>query len=108
MPKFMIRGNYSAEGLKGLMKDGGTGRKAAVEKAVASLGGKVESMHFALGEHDVFVLVDLPDAVAVTTVALAAGVSGAVSLNTTLLLTPEEVDAAIKKTVSYRSPGASS
>jgi len=108
MPKFLVRGNYTSEGLKGLMKDGGTGRKAAVEKAVASLGGKLESMYFALGDTDVFVIADLPDAVAATTVALAAGATGAVTLNTTLLLTPDEVDAAIKKTVSYRSPGASS
>lgn len=108
MPKFLVRGNYTTEGLKGLMKDGGTGRKAAVEKAVASLGGKVEAFYFALGDHDVYIVADLPDAVAATTIALAAVASGAVTLNTVSLITPEEVDAAIKKTVSYRAPGQQS
>jgi len=105
MPKYLVRGNYTAEGLKGLMKDGGSGRKAAVTKAVESLGGKVEAFYFALGDHDVYVLAELPDAVAATTIALTAVASGAVTLNTIQLLTPEDVDAAIKKTVSYRSPG---
>lgn len=105
MPKYLVRGCYTHEGLKGLMKDGGTGRKAAVTKAVEGLGGKVEAFYFALGEHDVYVVADLPDAIAATTIALAAVSSGAVTLNTVQLLTPEDVDAAIKKTVSYRSPG---
>jgi uncharacterized protein with GYD domain len=108
MPKFLVRGNYTTEGLKGLMKDGGTGRKAAVEKAVASLGGKVEAFYFALGDHDVYIVADLPDAIAATTIALAAVASGAVTLNTVSLITPEEVDAAIKKTVTYRAPGQQS
>ena len=105
MPKYLVRGNYTADGVKGLMKDGGTGRKAAVSKAVESLGGKVESLYFALGDFDVYVIAELPDAIAASTVALAAASSGAVTLNTVQLLTPEDVDAAIKKTVSYRSPG---
>lgn len=105
MPKFLVRGSYTHEGLKGLMKDGGTGRRDAVTKAVEGLGGKVEAFYFALGDHDVYVVADLPDSIAATTIALAAVSSGAVTLNTVQLLTPEDVDAAIKKTVSYRSPG---
>jgi uncharacterized protein with GYD domain len=105
MPKYLVRGNYTAEGPKGLMKDGGSGRKTAVTKAVESLGGKVEAFYFALGEHDIFVIAELPDAVAATSVALAAVATGAVTLDTVHLLTPEDVDAAIKKTVNYRSPG---
>jgi uncharacterized protein with GYD domain len=108
MPKFLVRGNYTQAGIQGLMKDGGAGRRAAVEKAVASLGGKVESFYFALGETDVYVIADLPDAIAASTVALAAAASGAVTLRTTQLLAPEDVDAAIKKTVKYRAPGARS
>lgn len=106
MPMFLVRGHYTAEGLKGLMKEGGTGRKAAVTKAVESLGGKVHAFYFGLGEYDVYVLAELPDAVAATTIALAAVASGAITLNTVQLLSPDDVDAAIKKTVNYRSPGA--
>ena len=105
MPKYLVRGNYTQEGLKGLMKDGGTGRRDAVARAVASLGGKLELIYFALGDTDVFVIADLPDATAVSAVALAAGASGAVRINTCQLLTPEDVDMAIAKTVNYRSPG---
>jgi uncharacterized protein with GYD domain len=105
MPTYLVRANYTAEGLKGLMKDGGTGRKAAVSKAIESLGGRLESFYFALGDTDVYIVAELPDAIAVSVVALAAGSSGAVTLNTTQLLSPEDVDAAIKKTVAYRSPG---
>jgi len=107
MPKFLVRGNYTQEGLKGLMKDGGTGRRAAVDRACASLGGRLESFYFALGDTDVYVIAELPDAIAASTIALAAGASGAVSINTCQLLNPEDVDAAIKRTVTYRSPGAS-
>jgi uncharacterized protein with GYD domain len=106
MPVFLVRGNYTGEGLKGLMKDGGTGRRDAVAKAVASLGGKMLSIYFALGDTDVYVIAELPDAIAASAVALAAGASGAVSINTCQLLTPEDVDMAIAKTVTYRSPGA--
>jgi len=105
MRKFLVRGSYTQEGLKGLMKDGGTGRRAAVEKAVASLGGRLEHLYFGLGESDVYVVAELPDAICVSAVALAAGASGAVRVNTCELLTPEDVDMAIAKTVNYRSPG---
>jgi len=107
MPKYLVRGNYTPEGLKGLMKDGGTGRRAALDKAMKSLGGKLESLYFALGDSDVYVIVDLPDAVSVATVAMTAGASGAVSgLSSCQLLTPEDLDASIKKTVNYKAPGA--
>ncbi len=107
MPKYLVRGNYTPEGVKGLMKDGGTGRRAALDAAMKSIGGKLDGLYFALGDTDVYVLVDLPDAVSVATVTMAAGASGAVSgLSSCQLLTPEDLDAAIKKTVSYRSPGA--
>ena len=105
MPKYLIRANYTQDGLKGLIKDGGTGRRAAVDQAAKSLGGSLEAMYFALGDTDVYVVVNLPDAVAATAVALAAGASGSVKINTCELLTPAEVDAAIKKTVKYRAPG---
>ena len=41
MPKYLIQANYVGEGIKGLLKDGGTGRRAAVEKLFGSVGGKM-------------------------------------------------------------------
>jgi uncharacterized protein with GYD domain len=105
MPKFLIRANYKPEGLKGLMKDGGTGRRKAVEQMAAGFGGKVETFYFAFGDTDAVLIVDAPDNVTAAAVALAVNASGLVTTITTPLLTPEEVDQATKKSVIYRAPG---
>lgn len=105
MAKYMFEANYSVEGAKGIAKDGGSARRAAVEKSVASAGGRLESFYFAFGGRDAFVICDFPDNVSAAAMALAVNQSGAASTNTVVLLTPEEVDAACKKTVSYRPPG---
>jgi uncharacterized protein with GYD domain len=105
MAKYLIRGSYTSEGVRGLMKDGGTGRLRAVENAAASVGGKVEAFYFAFGGDDVFVILDLPDAVSASALALKVGAAGTTTLSTTPLITPEEVDAAVKKAVSYTKPG---
>ena len=106
MPKMLIKASYTAEGAKGLMKEGGSGRRAAVQKLVEGAGGKVEAFYFAYGEHDAFVIADVPDTASGVAMSLAANASGAVRLSTTPLITPEEMDAATKKSVAYRAPGA--
>ena len=106
MPKYLINGSYTADGAKGLLKDGGSKRRAVVKGLVEKLGGKMESFNFAFGSSDFYVIVDLPDAAAAAAVSLAVGASGAASCQTTVLLTPEEMDAATKKSVDYRAPGA--
>ena len=105
MPKFLIQANYKPEGVKGLLREGGSGRRKAVEQMTAAFGGKVESFYYAFGDTDVFVVVDAPDNVSAAAVALAVNASGMVSTTTTPLLTPEEVDEATKKSVKYRAPG---
>jgi uncharacterized protein with GYD domain len=106
MPKFMVKAAYTAEGARGLLKEGGTKRRAAVEKVIEGLGGKVEGFYFAYGEYDAYVIADFPDASAGLAVSLAVNASGAVRLSTVPLISPEELDAACKKSVSYRAPGA--
>ena len=105
MPKYMFEAHYSPEGAKGIMKEGGTGRRAAVAKMAEGVGGKLESIYFAFGGVDVFVVVDLPDNVTAAAAALAASQTGTLSVKTVVLLTPEEMDAAAKKSVEYRPPG---
>jgi uncharacterized protein with GYD domain len=105
MAKYLIQANYSAEGVKGLLKSGGSSRRAAIEELMSSVGGKVEAFYFAFGETDAIVIADLPDNVAAAASSLIANSSGAVSVKATVLLTPEEIDQATKKTVSYRAPG---
>jgi uncharacterized protein with GYD domain len=106
MAKFLTRATYTADGVKGLMKEGASGRQAAVEKAIAGLGGKVEAFYFALGDTDVFLVVDAPDATAAVALSLAVNATGAVRTSMTPLLTVAEMDAACKKSVAYRAPGA--
>ena len=105
MAKFLFEAKYTAEGAKGIIKDGGSSRRAAIEKAVTGLGGRLESFYFAFGGIDAYVIVDLPDNTTAAAMALAVGQSGLATTRTVVLLTMEETDAATKKTVTYRGPG---
>lgn len=106
MPKYLIKASYTTEGTRGLVKEGGTARRGAIQKMVESLGGKLEMFYFAYGDDDALVIVDLPDATSGLALSLAANASGAIRLATVPLITPEELDAAAKKSVAYRAPGA--
>jgi uncharacterized protein with GYD domain len=106
MAKYLIEASYTAEGVKGLQAAGGSSRREGIAALAESVGGRLESLYFAFGEHDVYVVVDAPDNESATAVALAVNASGVVSARTTVLLTPEEVDAAAKRSVEYRPPGA--
>ena len=105
MPRYLLQVSYTTEGIRGLLKDGGSKRRAAAEQAIKSLGGKLEVFYFAFGDTDAFVIAEAPDNISAAAVALAVGASGAVHAKTTVLLTPEEMDQATKKTVSYSPPG---
>jgi uncharacterized protein with GYD domain len=106
VPKYLIKGSYTSEGAKGLIKEGGSGRKAAVEKALEGLGGSLEAFYYTFGADDVIVICDMPDAITGLALSLAVNASGAVHISTTPLLSVEEVDAACKKAVSYRPAGS--
>src|SRR5262249_44128947 len=101
----LLQANYVGDGIKGLLKEGGTSRRAAAEKAIQSLGGTLEAFYYAFGETDAYVILDVPDNASMTAIALTVSASGAVAVKTTVLLTPEEVDESVKKTPSYRPPG---
>jgi len=105
MPKYLWEVSYSSDGVKGVVKEGGSGRRAEAKNLFEALGGTMEAFYFAFGDADVYVIVDLPDNEAATALALVVNSSDAVTLETVSLLTPEEVDAASKKTVEYRAAG---
>ena len=105
MSKYLIQANYKTDGVKGLLKEGGSNRRASVEKSIQTIGGKVEAFYFAFGETDVYLIVDLPDNASAAALALTVAGSGVVTCKTTVLLTPEEIDAAAKKSPAYRAPG---
>jgi uncharacterized protein with GYD domain len=105
VPKYLFQASYTREGIEGVQSSGGTGRRDAVEHAAASLGGQLESFNFAFGEHDAYVVLDLPDDEAAAAVALTVGASGGARVRTTVLLTPEQVDEAARRSVDYTPPG---
>ena len=107
MAKYLVSASYTSEGVKGLLADGGTKRREAIDNLVTGMGGSVESFYYAFGSDDVYIIVDLPDHASMTAISLAVVASGAVgNVNTTVLITPEEVDEATQKTINYTPPGA--
>jgi uncharacterized protein with GYD domain len=105
MKKYLIKASYNANGVKGLIEDGGTQRKLVVQKMLAGLGGKMESFYYAFGEHDAYIISELPDDISAAAVGLRVNSTGLVSISTTVLLSPEDIDAASKKSINYRAPG---
>ena len=105
MPKYLFKASYTQEGVKGVQTAGGTSRRDAVAAVAESVGGQMDSFHFAFGDADAYVIVDLPDNEAAASVALTVNAAGGAVVKTIVLLTPEEVDAAAKRSVDYRPPG---
>ncbi len=105
MAKYLFEVNYIGEGLKGLLKDGGTKRRAVVENLLKQMGGTMESFYYAFGDTDLFLICDIPDHVSASAIALTVVSTGTVTLKTSVLLTPEQIDEAAKKTPNYTPPG---
>jgi len=105
--KYLLKISYNTDGLKAVMKQGGSARQAAATEVIQSVGGTLESFYFAFGPTDAYVIADLPDNVTATALAATVGSSGSFSkVETVVLLTPAEIDEAIKKSVTYRPPGS--
>ena len=105
MPKYLIRGSYTDEGLKGVLKDGGSKRVEAVKQLVEGMGGKLEAFYFAFGDDDFFIITDGKDNMGTLAGTMIVNASGAAKVKTTVLLTPEEIDQATRMTADYRPPG---
>jgi uncharacterized protein with GYD domain len=107
MAKYLVQGNYVSEGMKGLLQEGGSSRRAAIEQLVAGAGGTVESFYYAFGDTDLFLIVDVPDNVTMAALSMMVNAAGAATSTVTVLLRPEEIDAAAKITATYRPPTTS-
>jgi uncharacterized protein with GYD domain len=105
MAKYLIAASYTAEGAKGVLKEGGTKRRQVVEQAIKSAGGKLEALYFAFGDHDVYAIFDAPDHATAAATSVVVNSTGGVHLKTIVLLSPEEMDQAVKKSVTYHAPG---
>lgn len=107
MAKYLLKASYTVDGMKGVMKEGGTSRVKALERAVAGVGGSLEAFYFAFGRDDVYLIVDLPNHTAAMAMAGAVATSGAVeNYETVVLLSPSEVDRAMNVAVDYSPPGS--
>ena len=106
MAKFLVQAAYTVDGVKGVMREGGTARRAQLGQILERVGGKVDAFYYAFGEWDVVAIIEAPDTATVTALSMTINASGGVKLRTTPLITPEEIDQATKKSISYRAPGA--
>ncbi len=106
MPKYLVLASYTSEGAAGLLKEGGSSRRETVDRMVSGMGGTLEALYYAFGEHDVVGIVDVPDDASAAALSLAVGAAGAVEMSLTVLITPETIDAAAEKGAGYRPPGA--
>lgn len=105
MPKYLTEISYTADGAKGLLKDGGSKRRAAAQAVIQSVGGNMESFYYTFGDNDVIVIADMPDAASAAALSIALAASGAVRSRTTVLLGADDIDAAVKKSPKYSPPG---
>jgi uncharacterized protein with GYD domain len=105
MPKYLFEARYTAEGAKGLAREGGSGRRGAMTKMTEGVGGKLESFYYAFGDVDLYAIADLPDNESAAAIALAVAQGGGATVKTIVLIPPEDMDKAGKKAVDYRPPG---
>ena len=105
MPKYLVSASYTASGAAGLLKEGGTGRVAAIKRVVESGGGTLEACYWVMGKDDIILIVDAPDTTSIAAVSLTVSASGAATCTSAELLTAEQMDEVSKRTISYRAPG---
>jgi uncharacterized protein with GYD domain len=97
---------YSAKGMAGVLAEGASARVETVRGLIASVGGTMESFHYAFGPSDVYIVAEVPDTATVVALAAAVSSSGAMSAyETVVLLDPADIDAAAAIRVGYRPPG---
>jgi uncharacterized protein with GYD domain len=106
MARYMFKLSYSKEGMKGVMKEGAANRRDFISKMAAEMGGSIESFDFAFGDTDLYAIAEMPDHATAAAVATAVAASGTGSIETVVLLSPDDIDAAISKHAPYRAPGA--
>lgn len=106
MSTYLWRVNYTESGAQGLINEGGTGRCAAIREMVESVGGKVHGCYFALVDHHLYVIGEVPDDVAAATLSVWTTASGVARSDAIPLLSPEQMDVAVRRSVTYQSPGS--
>jgi uncharacterized protein with GYD domain len=106
MPKYLIIARYSPDGIKGVLREGGSARRSLIADIAKNLDGSLESFYYAFGEDDVYSIVDLPDNMTAAAMAMNISAGGLVKCEVRVLLTPEEIDKSARTKMWYRPPGA--
>lgn len=106
MARYLFRAKYTQAGVTGLLKEGGTGRRDALQQTIEGMGGTLHDLFYAFGDWDLFLITELPDDETATAVSLNISAAGALEVSVTVIVTPETVDGAVAKSVPYRAPGA--
>ncbi len=106
MARYLFRAKYTTTGVAGLLREGGTGRRAALRETIEAMGGTLHDLFYAFGDWDLFLITELPDDETATAVSLNISAAGALEVTVTVIVTPETVDGAVNKSVPYRAPGA--
>ncbi|MFY9914931.1 MAG: GYD domain-containing protein [Nocardioidaceae bacterium] len=104
MPRYLFKATYTIEGAKGLLAEGGKARRDVIARAAESVGGRMETFDFAFGEHDVYLICEVPDHAAAAKVALTVKAAGGATVETVVLISPEEI-ASTADDVAYTPPG---
>jgi len=104
MPKYLATASYTADGLKGVLATGGSARREALRHAIEGLNGSLISFDYAFGADDAVLIIEFPDNVAAAALGLAVSAAGAATTRITPLISPEEIDLAVKQTVAYTPP----
>lgn len=106
MAKYLVKANYAAEGVRGLIKEGGSSRATAVRRMVEGVGGTMDLFYYAYGDADAYVVVDVPSQDAALSLSLAVNACGAVTLSMVPLISPAQLDAAARNVRASVGPGA--
>lgn len=104
--KYLVKAKYSASGIGGVMKMGGTSRRQAIDKMLNDLGGKLESFYYTLNPDEAYLICELPDEITGAAVSMTVDSTGMADISITSLLTPEDIDKASHIAVNYRTPGS--
>jgi uncharacterized protein with GYD domain len=105
MPKYLLKASLSVEGVRGILEEGGTRRVEVASRLAESVDGTVEALYFAFGGTDAYLIVDVPSNEAAAALALNVSATGAMAVETVVLITPEELDSAVGMDVVFRPPG---
>jgi uncharacterized protein with GYD domain len=107
MPKYLVEGRYTSDGIKGLAREVSSGRRVDIAKTIESAGGKLEAFYFAFGDADFYIIFDVPDNISAAALSMVANQSRFVACKTTVLMTADEMDRAVKQTkaIEFLPPG---